>query len=603
MDDSDISFNLPPKNEQLQVLLTIIGETYFKDENNWKFVGECIKNVLGSKGYDLFTNYTPSEFADNAESTWNTFKKTRYGLKSIKYIAETTNKEGFQDWKHTIMFAAGIGALKKTAKMTEIADIAKFLYDHRMICTNTVSQSWYHFNGTCWERMSGGESIKQKFSREMAKVFESIYHEMNSMDQEDPDIKAMTKKAAEITRDLKDPGPKAALMRECSEIFLIRDFESNIDEDHYILGMPNGVLVMRDFKNIHFRRAYPDDWIGLQTGAEYHPEIYSWDHPDVKYVMNFKKQIVPDDETREFVLKHKGSCLMGGNKDKLCIINIGESAHNGKSTDATFDRQTFGTYSGKLPLGVVSGATPKANEVNPAIVMTKGTRLQQLDEASKKQEFNAAFMKLATGNDEQWARLLYSNGGSFIPQYNLVMSCNSPPSRIESAGDSGMDERLVLVPHVSRFTSNAPESIKEQWEMLVFKADPHIKNELKARVDAHMWILVQYLIKYLDEGLKKPKNVVDKTNKYQYSNNPYKQFVNDKLDVSGRAVDYVTLQDLYTNFKLWFLEAFPNKRTENREGFSEEIAKTIGPHTGDDKRYHGIKIKTEAKRYDRGPNK
>jgi len=603
MDDSDLSFGLPSRNEQLQTLLSIIGATYFEDENNWKFLGECIKNVLGSKGYELFVNYTPEKWKDKAESIWKDFKKSRYGMRSIKFIAEITNEEKFQEWRHTVIFSAGVGALKKTAKMTEIADITKFMYDHKMVCTNSERQSWWGFNGTCWQKMSGGEMIRQKFSRELAKVFESIYNEMSTMDQADRDVKDMTIKAAEITRGLKDPGFKTALMRECSEIFLKIDFESQADEDHYLLGMPNGVLVMRDFANVYMRNAYPDDMITLQTAAEYHPEIYSWEHPDVEFVMTFKKQILPDQDTREFSLKHRGSCLMGGNKDKFCVINIGESAHNGKSTDATFDRQTFGTYSGKLPLGAISGATPKINEVNPFLVMTKGTRVQQLDEASKKQEFNAAFVKLATGNDEQSGRKLYSDGVTFLPQYNLFMFCNSAPSRIESAGDSGMDERNVLIPHNSRFTVNAPESIEEQWKTSTFKANLHIKNELKARVDAYLWILVEYLKKYLKEGLKKPQTVIDKTNKYQYSNNPYKQFAHDRLEMTGRQVDYVTLQDLYANYKVWYSDSFPGKRLENREDFCCEIMKNIGTPIGDDKRFHSVKMKIEAKRFERSTAK
>src|SRR5689334_11351745 len=105
MDDSDLSFGLPSKNEQLQTLLSIIGATHFEDENNWKFLGECIKNVLGNKGYELFANYTPEKWKDKAESTWDSFKKSRYGIKSIKYVAEITNKEKFDDWRHTVMFS------------------------------------------------------------------------------------------------------------------------------------------------------------------------------------------------------------------------------------------------------------------------------------------------------------------------------------------------------------------------------------------------------------------------------------------------------------------------------------------------------------------
>jgi phage/plasmid-associated DNA primase len=118
-----------------------------------------------------------------------------------------------------------------------------------------------------------------------------------------------------------------------------------------------------------------------------------------------------------------------------------------------------------------------------------------------------------------------------------------------------------------------------------------------------LWVLVEYLKKYLKEGLTKPQSVIDKTSKYQYSNNPYKQFAHDRLEATNRQVDYVPLQDLYANYKLWFTDSFPGKRLENREDFSLEIAKTIGEPIGDDKRFHGYKIKTEAKRFERGAHK
>lgn len=591
------SFNLPSEETQCQFLLTIIGPEFVQNESNWRFVGECLKNVLGRAGLEILEPYTSENLKEELNSMWIKLPKSRYGLASLKILAERQDKEKYQKWCTDVVWTAAIGSLKKTAGMTEIADIAKFLFGHLFVCTNAVSQTWWSFNGTCWERVNGGSTIKQKFSREMAIIYEAVYDEISTMDQEEDSTRLMTKKAAEITKGLKDQGFKISLMKECAEICEVKDFESQMDEDHYLMGLPNGILDMRDFSNIHLRPSYPDDWISLQTHASYRPDIYSWDHEDVKFVMNFKRQILTDDATREFSLKHRGSCLMGGNKDKLFIINIGETAHNGKTTDATFDRATFGSYAGKMPLGAISGPTPKANEVNPALVMTKGTRIQQIDEVSKKQEFNAAFMKAMCGNDEQTGRALYSNGITFLPQYNTFMSCNTAPTRIESAGDAGMDERGVLIPHESRFTSKAPESIEEQWRQRVFKANPHIKIELNKRIDAYLWILVEYLKKYLKEGLQQPQRVIEKTQKYQYSNNPYIQFKSEKLEITTRPVDYVALQDLYVNYKLWFADSYPGKRIENKESFSQEIEKVLGQPTGSDLRFHGIKLKSIAKHF------
>lgn len=602
------SFNLPNLHDQCANLMQIIGSTHLENVQHWKFVGNCLKNILGNAGYPLFEQFTPSQFgpqdnenpiAPDPKRTWSDFKKTRYGIKSLKFLAEKLNRETYDTWKTTVIWQAALGCLKKTAGVTEIADIVKFMYEPYFVCTNIKTQIWWSYNGHCWELQSQGEDIKQRFSRELAIIFEEVYDEFSRMDQEADGVKQMADKAAFITKGLKTPGSKMELMRECSEVFLDRKFENDMDEDHFILGLPNGILDMRDFNNVHLRDSYPDDRVSLQMNAEYHPEIYSEEHPDVIFVRDFKEKLLPDPEIRKFAMKIVASCLMGGNKEKLCVINIGETAHNGKTTDAKFIRHTFGSYSGKLPLGTISGRTPDMNQANPALVLTKGTRIQQIDEASKKQEFNAAFVKLSTGNDEQTGRLLYQNDVTFTPQFTLFMGCNSAPSRIESAGDAGMDERGVLIPHTSRFTKDAPDSIEEQWKRKVFKANPHINQDLKKRIDAYLWILVQDLKDYLKNGLQFPKAVVEKTNNYQYSNNPYLQFKQEKLDITSRPIDYVTLHDLYSNYKSWFLDAYPGKRVDNKEGFGEEMIKVIGTPVGDEKRYAGVKLKTEAKRFER----
>jgi phage/plasmid-associated DNA primase len=563
-------------------------------------IGKCLKNVLGTKGYDEFIAFTPDCHVQKVEEVWASFEKSRHGLNTLKMIVSRVNLEGFKDWQTEVVHLAAFGATKPTASITEIADIAHFLYGHRYIYTGGTS--WWEFNGV-WQKMTNASTLNQRFSRELSRLFERVYitysQQIEEMEEPDPSLTRSQRKALDITVGLKDPGFKSKVLRECAETFLRTNFETEADEDHYILAMPNGILDMHDFKNIHVRPAYPDDWVTLQTGAGYYPDIYSWEHPDVQFYMEFKRKIIPDVSTREFSLKHKGSCLMGGNKDKYIPFNIGETAHNGKTTDAKADRRIFGTYSGKLPLGAIVGKTPGVNEVNPCIAATKGTRLQQLDEGNKHQELNASFFKLLGGNDEQWARSLYSNGSSFVPQYNVVMSGNSAPSSLNSAGDAGMTERVVLVPHNSRFVPNPPTSPEEQERLHIYKANPHISNDLTKRRDAGMWIYVQYLMKYLVEGLTVPAAVQKKTNGYRYANDPYLQFVDHKVDKTQNRSDYVPLKDMYVNYKAWFSESFPGKRIDNIEFFATEIERVLSAAEGSDRRIHGVKMKSEVRHYAR----
>ena len=594
---------MPQASWICESLLGLLGESFFEDRQNWLMVGRCVKNSLGAKGLEIFKNFTHAKYSSETEQTWKTLSRSRHGLNSIKMMAERCNPDQFRAWQSDIATRAALGALGATAGITKIADIANFLYGYKYLYTGGTS--WWAFENNVWQKMTNAASLRQKFSRELSALFENIYNEVMHASMEDPEnleLKKMAKKAENIVVGLQDPAFKSKVQIECQETFLQTKFEDETDEDPYILAMPNGILDMHGYKKgeIFLRPAYPDDWVTLQTRASYYPDIYNWDHPDVKYYMEFMRKILPDRSTREFCLKHKGSCLMGLSKDKLIPLNIGETAHNGKTTIAKVDRQIFGTYSGKLPLGAIVGRTPEVNAVNPAIAATKGTRLQQLDEGNRQQELNASLFKLLGGNDEQWARKLFSNGGSFVPQYNVVMYGNSAPSTLNSAGDSGVTERIVLIPHTSRFTSNPPESPEEQERLHIYKADPHICSELYERRDAGLWIYVEYLGKYLTEGLQQPDAVLKKTKAYQYVNDPYKQFVDAKLEMTHNRIDYVPLREIYATFKAWFMDAFPGKRTENLENFAVELGKVINATPeGGDRRMHGVKVKSDIRRVDR----
>uniref|UniRef100_A0A6C0CGN3 Bacteriophage/plasmid primase P4 C-terminal domain-containing protein n=1 Tax=viral metagenome TaxID=1070528 RepID=A0A6C0CGN3_9ZZZZ len=590
-------YGVPASSVQCAKLLSLLGVGILGDHEKWKFVGQCVYNILGASGRSLFERYTPQKFQAELENFWSDLQKTKHGLAALKVMAKRANRSGLDLWMREVVHDAAAGSLVAYAGMTEIADLARFLFGHEFVCSDAKAQEWWHFNGIIWEKLSAGHSMKQKFSRELSPIYLQLLIELEGV-RDSEGINPLIKRCTEITRGLKEPGFKSVLMQECGETFFIKDFYSNCDEDHYLLGLPNGVY---DFHKMILRDAYPEDMITLQMGVPL-DEGLSWEHPDVKYVMDFFRKVLYKPDLIDFCLKHTATCLMGGNTDKLFVMNIGPTAHNGKTTRAALDRFTFGKYSGKLPLGVLVGKTPDSTTADPALAGTKGTRLQQLDESNKLQEFNASFLKNNTGNDEIWCRPLYSNGFHMIPQFTLVLYGNEPPGSTSSGGDAGMNERTVWVPHDSRFTMDAPDDEAEQWKTRTFKADPHIKIELHKRAHAYLWLLFEYLKRYKAEGLKKPDEVLEKTRLYQYKNDIRKQFVDTFVEVTNRHADYVGSSDLFSSYRVWYGECFPDRKGKmgSREDFEGDLLRIlkISP-IGGEKRYHGIKLKTEVRVFDR----
>ena len=359
--------------------------------------------------------------------------------------------------------------------------------------------------------------------------------------------------------------------------------------------MPNGVFDLKTYKS---RIGFPEDWITIQMAVDYSDE-YNWEHVDVKFIMNFFKQVDHYEELIDFDLTHKATCLIGGNLDKKCVSYIGESGHNGKTTKQKLDKSVFGKYCGKLPLGNIVGRTVDAGGADPAMATSKGQRLKFADEANKNQTFNFSFIKTSTGNDEVWARPLYSNGFEFTPQFTLILLLNQFP---KGETDPVVWERFLLMPHDTRFIADPPEDPEEQKRTRTYKADPFIETDLKKRGGAYFWILVEYLKKYMKTGLKIPESVRIKTEKYRYKNDFYEQFSNAKIEKTERELDYVSLTDLYIHFKRWYNEACPKSRIPHKSEFHDEMERVLGKTRDKENRWYKVKVKSDVKRFVRNEN-
>ena len=227
---------------------------------------------------------------------------------------------------------------------------------------------------------------------------------------------------------------------------------------------------------------------------------------------------------------------------------------------------------------------------------TKGVRLEYLDEATKGMRINTSFLKCKTGNDEFWARKLYSNGGIIRPQFTMILLVNQPPQTPSS--DVAVWRRMVLIPWDSRFISNPPKDEAEQWAKRTFLAQPHFENHtIPKMLDAYFWVLIQYNKKNCDEGNQKPQVVLDKNKLYKTNNDIYQQFVDQKLKITKDEIDYITLSDLYVEFKFWHKEAYPSWRVPHRQDTQDEMTRILGDPDGHEKRYHGVTVQSTIQRW------
>ena len=83
-------------------------------------------------------------------------------------------------------------------------------------------------------------------------------------------------------------------------------FEEILDTQTHLIGMKNGVF---DLKEGCFRESRCEDYIQLCTDIHYYD--YKWTDPVIDEIREFMKQILPDEEVREYVLNVLASFLDG----------------------------------------------------------------------------------------------------------------------------------------------------------------------------------------------------------------------------------------------------------------------------------------------------
>ena len=88
--------------------------------------------------------------------------------------------------------------------------------------------------------------------------------------------------------------------------------------------------------------------------------------------------------------------------------------------------------------------------------------------------------------------------------------------------------------------------------------------------------LVEIYKKYRTEGLHASSKVCKYTEEYQKKSDLFQQFVKEKLNKTTSKKDFISLNDMYDEFKAWFKESHTDKRCPNKNDFKEEIEEKIG---------------------------
>ena len=304
---------------------------------------------------------------------------------------------------------------------------------------------------------------------------------------------------------------RSAMLRGASADPRMKTAYSSLNENPYLLVVPNGTIELRDRKH---RISEPSDRNTQRASV-----LYDADARCVNWIRHIKRVTAHEDGTFDpelelFVQRWFGYTLTGLVSEQKFFFGFGDGA-NGKNVTIETLLALLGTYairgSSKLLLG-------DGREHETVIADLAGVRMTFIDETPRG-HINEPRLKELTGTGKIRARKISKDSFEFEMKSKIWIAGNNKPRVNDTA--EGFWRRLDLVP----FDVTLPrgERVKDYAQLLLRDEGSGILN----------WAL-DGLRDYLDRGLEPPSRVLGAGQSYRDDENTTGQFIGDTFENSEK---------------------------------------------------------------------
>lgn len=598
--------------ELVEKMISMLGQQRFFRESFWIDIGKALyvandggengvlswirhteRAVLNSKTKMPEYMLTAETLDETCRNLYSTFANSSITVKTLAWYAREDSPERYANWHQEWCLNSMENAM--SCYHTDVAIALHRVYWLEYIYCPVQKGKWFQFRNHRWYEVNQGISLRKAISNDFMKKFEKArmilsrqIHESND-DSFKSNGEIAMKKLTNLIGKLKTVSFKSNIMSEACEHFSDDRFMNLLDTNPELTGVTNGILEVSGH-NVLYRIAKPEDYISMCTNIPFDSK-FTWNHPLVKECMKWFGQVFTERSLLHHFLKFSASCLKGRNSDKIFPIWTGEG-DNSKSMIVKLFEATFSSYCIKFPVAMLSEKAMNASGPTPQLARAKATRVAFLDEPEDDVPMHKGTIKRYTGGDSFFARLLQDNGGDVQATFKMILMCNKVP--IIPNADKAIKNRTRLFPFMSTWVDNPPENEEEQYRQRKFRKNPIFERRIPILAPAFLWIMTQYYPYYSTEGLADPQLVTEYTENYWRDNDVYAQFAADTIqevynengdrDAACRA----TLSEIYSEFKVWFRDAFPGTKVPERAVVKSELSSRWGRMQGN--AWHGIRI-------------
>jgi hypothetical protein len=229
------------------------------------------------------------------------------------------------------------------------------------------------------------------------------------------------------------------------------------DDKPTLLPFKNGVV---DLFTHQFRPYQYDDYITTDTGYNYVQLDY--EDPNVidmaQQVTDFFEGIMPEEEERTFLLQFLASAI-DGNWYRQCLMMNGVGG-NGKGVLTNILSNVLGNLFKKAENSVLKDLASSSSTMGENVMDLMGKRMVLFDEP---ENATLAVLKALTSDTANvTARRLYGSNISFVPQWTIFMSLNSPLEFKDTAETKSVTDRIHELFFSRNFTFDESKIGKEE---------------------------------------------------------------------------------------------------------------------------------------------
>jgi len=324
----------------------------------------------------------------------------------------------------------------------------------------------------------------------------------------------------------------------------ITDEGKNWDTDPMLLGVPNGVV---DLRNGELREGRPEDRITMSTGVDFNPnaKCLRWE--------KFLSEIFNNNEDLiNWLWRSLGYSISGDMTEQIFLMGYGEGA-NGKSKFFEAISNTLGDYAYYTPFATFSLPAPSSTNDLAAL---ERRRFVTSSETNIGTRLNIERIKAISGGDKITARYLYKEFEIDQPHLKLWLFMNHKPDIDDDTIATW--RRVRLIPFTETFIKKAE--------------DKHLGNKLKAEAEGILAWLVRGCLEWQKRSLTPvPEFIRAATIEYRKETDTIISFIADRC-IKGEGEE-IRARQLYSAYKTWAEGAVDKNKILSETKFGTQMGK------------------------------